>query len=210
MKNRILLLLFLSGFVALLSTDMVLADRATIEDAYKASRVDVPVKGKMLMITDNDYNDTELLYPYYRFVEEGYEVTIATLNGGDVAGYNTAPVRNTVPLAMVNEEEYDGLYLPGGRAPSVLRHDETVIQKVEYFVYSGKPVAAICHGPQILAEAGVLSGKNVTAWPGVADEMEEYGAVFHDQPVVRDGNIITARMPGDLPPHVRAFLSIFE
>ena len=210
MRNKILNVGMLFAAVVLLSAGVVQAGQATMEDTYRASSVDVPTKGKILIITDNGYNDTELLYPYYRFVEEGYDVTIATPDGGDVEGYNTAPVKNTVPIADVNEEEYLGLYLPGGKAPAVLRENATVIRKVEHFVSAGKPIAAICHGPQILAKAGVLGGKNVTAWPGIEDEMTEAGAMFKNQPVVVDGNMVTARMPGDLPPHVRAFLMFFD
>lgn len=209
MKKGLIVLLALPVVVFLAGTAVCEAE-ATRDDAYRASRVDVPLKGKVLIITDNDHNDTELLYPYYRLVEEGYEVTIATLNGGDIAGYNTAPVRNTVPIAMVDAEDYKGLYLPGGRAPAILMKNDTVIEIVDHFVASGKPVGAICHGPQILAGAGALEGRKVTAWPDIEDEMVLSGAVFTGQPVVVDGNIATARMPGDLPPHVHAFLGLFE
>ena len=186
----------------------MIAQDAHVKDTYKASRVDVKNIGKVLIVTDNDYNDTELLYPYYRLVEAGFEVTIATPEGGDVAGYNSAPVKNTLAVAGVDPTLYAGLYLPGGRAPAKLRENEQVLDIVNHFISSGKPVAAICHGPQILAQMRALGGKNVTAWPGIEDEMTHAGANFINQPVVKDGNILTARMPGDLPPHVFEFLKM--
>jgi protease I len=204
----------LSTFIYLIITTLMLhnsiAQDASVKDSYKASRVDVPLKGKILIITGNDYNDTELLYPYYRFVEAGYEVTIATPEGGDVTGYHSVTIKNTTPVAEIKVAEYAGLYLPGGRAPAKLRDNEMVLEKVDHFVRTGKPVAAICHGPQILARLRMLGGKNVTAWPNIEGEMKDAGATFINQAVVKDGNLVTARMPGDLPPHLHAFLKMLE
>ena len=179
-------------------------------DTYRPTTIDVPLKGSILIITDQDYNDTELFYPLYRFVEEGFEVTVASLNGGEVKGYNSAPLKVTVPVGRVNPAEYDALYLPGGRAPAKLRENEQVLGIVKYFYEAEKPIAAICHGPQILASAGLLNGKEVTAWPGIEAEMREAGAIFRNVPVVESWNLITARMPGDLPAHLHAFLIMIE
>ena len=197
--------LLLLGCVGILT-----AQNASVDDTYRASEVDVPVKGTILIITDNDYNDTELLYPYYRLVEAGYIVTIATPEGGDIAGYNTAPIKNTVPLERVDVSLFDGLYLPGGHAPAKLRENKVVLEKVKHFLDENKPVAAICHGPQILAKMGVLTGKQVAAWPDLDEEMREAGATFVNHPVVKDGNLVTARMPGDLPAHMHEFLSMLK
>jgi protease I len=208
MKKLRVLKKMVLAFITALIIPFTYAQDASVNDTYRASGVDVPQKGKILIITDNNYNDTELLYPYYRFVEAGYEVTIATLEGGDVAGYNSAPVKNTLPIDQVEEAAFDGLYLPGGHAPARLRESKVVLEKVKHFIDADKPVAAICHGPQILAMLGVLKGKQVTAWPGIEDEMKSAGATFLNQPVVIDGFLVTARMPGDLPPHLHAFLSM--
>ncbi|OQA57594.1 MAG: putative cysteine protease YraA [Candidatus Omnitrophica bacterium ADurb.Bin277] len=206
MKHILSIGVLLFAVAVFLTGPCVFAGQATMEDIYKVSRVDIPVDGKLLIITDNDFNDTELLYPYYRFVEEGYQVTIATLSGGTVTGYNSASVTGSVPVAGIRAEDYAGLYLPGGKAPASLSQNAAVLEIVNDFIASGKPVAAICHGPQILAAAGMLEGLRVTAWPGIENEMVEAGATFIDQPVVIDRNIVTARMPGDLPAQMHVFL----
>jgi protease I len=180
--------------------------KATVADSYRPTTIDVPERGNILIITDQDYNDTELFYPLYRFVEEGFHVTVASLNGGEIKGYNSAPLKTSVPISEVNAAQYDALYLPGGHAPGKLRENEQVLGIVKYFYEAEKPIAAICHGPQILASAGLLNGKEVTAWPGLEDEMREAGAIFRDVPVVETWNLVTARMPGDLPAHLHAFL----
>jgi protease I len=183
---------------------------ATVEDIYRPSVPKQEVKGKILIITDQEYNDTELLYPLYRFTEEGYSVTVASLEGGAIAGYNSAGLKTSERIANVNASDYQALYLPGGRAPKKLREDEKVIALVKSFWDAGKPIGAICHGPQILAKAGLLQGKNVTSWPGIDNEMKEAGATFHNEPVVVDGMLVTSRMPGDLPAQLFIFLPMLK
>ncbi len=208
MKNQRKQIIFFLTFITF--SFMIHAQQASVDDSYFPSPVDVPGKGKILIITDNKTNDTELFYPLYRFVEEGYQVTIATLAGGEIAGYNSASIKSTVPVSTINPADYKGLYLPGGKAPAKLREHDEVIQIVNHFIETGKPIAAICHGPQLLVKTGVVKGKSVTSWPGMQDELKEAGGTFIDQPVVVDGNIITARMPGDLPPHVHTFLQMLQ
>jgi protease I len=180
-------------------------------DTYIPSRPEgVEMKGRILMITEDEFNDTEVLYALYRLVEEGYEVTVATLEGGEVAGYNSAPIKKTIPLEEVNVDDYAALYIPGGDAPEKLREEEIVQETVKKFAEQEKLIGAICHGPQILASAGLLDGKEMTAYPELSEEMKEAGANFVDQPVVVDGNLITARVPGDLPAHLRQFIDALE
>ena len=85
-----------------------------------------------------------------------------------------------------------------------------MIALVKSFWDAGKPIGAICHGPQILAKAGLLKGKNVTSWPGIDNEMKEAGATFHNEPVVVDGMLVTSRMPGDLPAQMFIFLPMLK
>jgi len=186
------------------------AQQATVQDSYAPSIVDVAFRGKVLIITEDKCNDTELFYPLYRLVEAGYSVTIATLHGGRIAGYNSASIGTTVAISTIDPSEYKALYLPGGKAPAKLREYEQVLSVVKHFVEADKPVAAICHGPQLLVSAGALSSKKATAYPTLEEELVAAGASFINQPVVVSGNIITARMPGDLPPHVYEFLKMLE
>lgn len=188
-----------------------LEDKVEEADTYIPSEVEgVEKKGRILMITEDDYNDTEVLYSLYRLIEEGYEVTVATLEGGEVKGYNSAPVKHTVSLEDVNLNDFDALYIPGGDAPEKLRDEEVVQNAVRHFAEEGKVIGAICHGPQILASAGLLEGKMMTAYPELKEEMEEAGGQFVDRSVVVDGNLITARVPGDLPSHLRAFIDALD
>ncbi|MCC5932482.1 MAG: type 1 glutamine amidotransferase [Cyclobacteriaceae bacterium] len=184
--------------------------QATVEDMYRPSEPGIAKTKSILIITDQNYNDTELLYPLYRFVEEGYNVTVATLKGGEIAGYNSAGLKSTTPIQDVDVTKFDALYLPGGRAPAQLREHDIVINAVKHFAEHNKPIAAICHGPQLLAKSGLLQGKQVTAFHKIKDEMLAAGGNYVDQPVVKDGNILTSRMPGDLPAQIHEFMKMIK
>ena len=95
------------------------------------------------------------------------------------------------------------LLLPGGKAPAQLRQSEAVLDLVRAFVDAAKPVAAVCHGPQILISAGLVKGRTMTSYKSVAGELEEAGAHYVDQMVVTDSNFITARQPSDLPAFIQ-------
>lgn len=99
----------------------------------------------------------------------------------------------------VADIEYDLLYIPGGKAPEALKKSEEVLAIVRDFSASGKTIAALCHGPQVLAAAGVITGKTISAWPDVQKEIEEAGANYASQECCVDGQFITARWPSDLP-----------
>lgn len=164
----------------------------------------------VLILTDDSVEDLELYYPYYRFVEEGCRVDVATPDGGDIKGKTGYKFRETLKLDAVDPEEYDLLYIPGGKAPAKLKSEEEVLELVRVFAATGKPIAALCHGPQVLAKAGVINGAALAAWPEVRDEIEEAGAAFVHQSAQVDGQFITGRWPADLPsfmPRVLAALA---
>lgn len=104
----------------------------------------------------------------------------------------------TVTLDKVDSEMYDILILPGGKAPSVIRKEQKALEICRDFFKKNKPVAAICHGPQILISAGLLKGKVVTGYKSIANELKETGAIYKDAEVVVDENLITSRKPSDL------------
>ncbi len=160
------------------------------------------------MISDDNFNDTELLYPLYRLIEEGYDVVVASPGGGKITGYNSAAVTETKKLSelQLDPAQYRALYLPGGRAPAALRKDEAVIATVKAFAQAGKPIGAICHGPQILVTAGLVEGKRMTSVKDVAKEITEAKGNYVDEAVVVDGQYITSRLPGDLPAQMKVFL----
>ena len=121
----------------------------------------------------------------------------------DVKGDTITP---DITLDQVDIKQYDGLLLPGGVAnPDSLRTDDKAVEIVRNFTLSGKPVAAICHGPWLLVEADVVDGRTVTSWPSVRTDLANAGASVVDREVVVDGNLITSRKPEDIPAFVDAF-----
>jgi len=156
-------------------------------------------EGKILIITANNTEDLEFFYPYYRLTEEGYHVDVATPNGGEFKGKHQLGLKQTKKIADVRETDYELLYIPGGKAPAELKENAEVLHITREFKESGKPIAAICHGPQVLAAAGVIDGCNISAYPEVQEEIEEAGATYVNQAALTDGQFITGRWPADLP-----------
>ncbi|OGI44946.1 MAG: protease [Candidatus Muproteobacteria bacterium RBG_16_65_31] len=161
---------------------------------------------KVLIISADRFEDTELLVPYYRLREDGMEVDIASLRRGPIRGKHGYEVEADLAVDAVRPEQYDALVLPGGGAPATLREDKTVLAVVHHFFDTGKPVAAICHGPQILISAGLLRGRTATCYKTVVAELKAAGAHYKDAEVVVDGNLITSRQPSDLPAFLGATL----
>lgn len=161
---------------------------------------------RVLMISTDGFEDTELLVPFYRLREENIDVDVAAPEARVITGKHGYEVKAGLTVAAVRTDDYDLLVLPGGKAPATLRHDEQVLQVARDFFGKKKPVAAICHGPQILATAGLLRGRTATSYRSVGKELEEAGAVYKDQELVVDGNLITSRQPGDLPAFNREIL----
>lgn len=164
---------------------------------------------KILIITEDNCDDSELLYPYYRITEQGWQPVVAALTEKTVrAKYHfTVGARSTDGISA---EDYDGLVIPGGTAPEKLRQNRAAVNLVRDFVSSGKPVAAICHGPQLLISAGAAAGKRMTGYPGIADDIRAAGGDYTDEPAVVYGNIVTSRRPCDLPYFMKEFIALAE
>lgn len=158
---------------------------------------------KALIISANRFEDSELLVPYYRFREEGIAVDIASLIRGFIKGKHDYEIEANLAIAEVHPEQYSALVLPGGKAPAALRENKRVLDVVRAFFAAGKPVSAICHGPQILVSAGVLKGRAATCYRSVAEELRNAGVNYRDAEVVVDGNLVTSRQPSDLPAFLR-------
>lgn len=154
---------------------------------------------RAVIISADEFEDSELLVPYYRLLEEDIKVDVASLERGPIRGKHGYEVPANVTVREISVDDYDLLVLPGGRAPARLREDESVLAFARMFIEQRKLVAAICHGPQILVSAGVMEGRRATCYKSVAPELQAAGAVFLDQEVVVDRNLITSRHPGDLP-----------
>ncbi len=156
-----------------------------------------------LMISADNFEDTELLVPYYRLKEEGIHVDVVSMNTGKIRGKHGYEVAVDRSLKEVKPEKYDILVLPGGRAPEAVRKEMKALEIARHFFEENKPVFAICHGPQTLITAGLMKGRHATCYKSVAPEMKEAGAIYEDKEVVVDGNLVTSRQPSDLPAFLR-------
>jgi protease I len=163
---------------------------------------------KVLILSANDFEDTELLVPLYRLREAGYSVDIASLSREAIKGKHGYEVPVTKVFKDVVPAEYGLLVLPGGKAPAAIRNDPAVQEIARSFFADGKPVAAICHGPQILVSAGLLKGRRATCYQSVTPELKEAGALYEDSEVVVDGQLVTSRQPEDLPAFDRELMRL--
>lgn len=163
---------------------------------------------KALILSADHFEDTELLFPYYRLLEEGFDVDVASMSGGQIHGKHGYDVTVGQTLQQIDPAAYDLLVLPGGKAPQAVRKEPAALAIAQHFMQAGKVVAAICHGPQILVSAGVLTGRRATCAPSVAEELKHAGALYEDQEVVVDGKLVTSRRPADLPAFMRETLKL--
>lgn len=153
---------------------------------------------RALIISADRFEDSELHVPYQKLLSLDVNVDIASLQRGTITGIHGLVIDAALRLDEVDPERYDILILPGGKAPSVLRKEPHALNIARYFFEHDKPVAAICHGPQILISAGLIKGREATGYQSIREELEQAGAVYRDQKVVTDRNLITSRKPSDL------------
>jgi protease I len=174
------------------------------------------LQGKTIAILAADgVEKVELEKPREALTGSGARVLVVSLRDGEIQARNhdLEPAGNfTVDRVVsgVSVGEFDGLVLPGGTVnPDKLRLDESAVSFVRDFVESGKPVAAICHGPWTLVEAGVAAGRRLTSYPSIRTDLRNAGAEVVDEEVVVDGNVITSRSPSDLPAFCATILKQF-
>lgn len=158
------------------------------------------MKGKALIFVDEGFEDAELIYPYYRLQEAGFEVYFVASEANKVyTGKKGISVTSHLSPKNLNIEEYDVIIIPGGRAPDKMRMNKELVALIKEAFNKGKIIGAICHGPQMLIEADIIKGRKVTGYKSISTDLKNAGANFIDAPVVVDGNIITSRRPDDLP-----------
>ncbi len=146
----------------------------------------------------------ELVEPRKALEEAGAETHLISLKPGEIQGFNHFDPADKLKVDRAIEEvdasDYDALLIPGGVGnPDQLRGDENVVSFVRDFFEAGKPVAAICHGPWVLVEAGVVRGRNVTSWPTLQTDIRNAGGTWVDEQVVVDQGLVTSRKPDDIP-----------
>jgi protease I len=168
------------------------------------------LKGRKIAILATDgFEQVELTDPKKNVEAAGATTEVLSVKEGSngnasIRGWNFTDwgdsVRVDKQVSKANVDDYDALILPGGQInPDKLRMEKPAVDFVRKFVESGKPVAAICHGPWMLVEAGVVKGKTVTSWPSIHTDLINAGAKWVDKEVVEDGNLITSRKPDDIP-----------
>ncbi len=155
---------------------------------------------RIACVLGQGFEDSEFRVPYDRLKEEGYQVDIIGVKAGEeLKGYKgKEKVKAEKSIDQVKAEDYDALLIPGGQSPDHLRADPRMVEFVKTFDQAGKPIAAVCHGPQLLIAAHLVKGRTLTAWQTIQDDLRQIGATVKDEPVVRDRNWITSRKPDDL------------
>ena len=165
---------------------------------------------RIAILVEDLYQDQEVWYPYYRLKEAGVEVVVVGTGKKEYKSKHGYPITADVSAEQVSANELDGIIVPGGYAPDILRRFPAVVQLVKTLHQRGKVVGAICHAGWVLCSADVLRGKRVTCFSAIRDDVVNAGATFVDEEVVRDGNLITSRKPDDLPAFMRAILGALQ
>ncbi len=153
------------------------------------------------------YEDLELWYPKIRLEEEGAATVVAGLGERSYQGKRGYPITPDTTVDQVAAREFDGLVIPGGYAPDILRRSQKVLDLTREIFRAGKPVAFICHAGWVPISAGIVKGKRGTSVGAIKDDLVNAGMLWEDSPVVVDGNMITSRTPADLAPFCRAIIS---
>jgi protease I len=166
---------------------------------------------KALVLIDNGFQEAELLVPYFRLQEAGFKVDLVGSKAKETyVGDNGYRLVADLAAENVKIGEYDAVIVPGGRAPDRMRTKKPLVNLVKSAFEKGKVIAAICHGPQMLIEADVVRGRKVTSYVAVATDLRNAGADWEDRSVVVDGNLVTSRVPPDLPDFCREILKLLK
>ncbi len=168
---------------------------------------------KVAVLLATGFEDLELTEPVKALETAGASVTLVGMNREDkrgVIGKHGTIARADAAIDDVKAEDFDALVIPGGRGPAKLREDQRILDFTREIDQAHKPLAAICHGPQVLASADLLKGKTATSYFTVSREVKKAGANYVSRPVVVDGNLITSRMPRDIPVFIDAILEALQ
>jgi protease I len=158
---------------------------------------------RVAILVEQEFEDTELSGPRDALIAAGATVVIVgPISGAEYRGKRgEAVVTSELAAGAAHMKDFDALVIPGGHAPDKMRMRHAMVDLTRDAMDANKPVAAICHGPQLLISANALRGRTLTCWPSIAIDVKNAGGLYVDKPVVEDGNLITSRKPDD----VRAF-----
>lgn len=170
---------------------------------------------RILIMAADGFEQSELEVPLERLQDAGAEIDIASLEMGDITGWDEDDwgdeIEVDLKISDVHIDNYDALLLPGGQInPDLLRVDDDAVALIRDFAATGKPVAAICHAPWLLIEAGLAKGRRLTCYKSIRTDVANAGAEVVDEAVVIDGNIITSRCPDDLPAFCDAIVEALQ
>jgi len=164
-----------------------------------------------VIIAGPGFEDAELIYPYYRLQEAGFQVDIASKDKADLVGKWGYPIKADVDTKDLIEEDYDLVVIPGGyESPDRVRQIKEVLDLIKEMNKKGKVISAICHGPWVLISAGIMKGKNATCYKGCKDDLINCGANYLDKGVIIDGNIITSQHFKNMPEWIRETINKFK
>ncbi len=166
---------------------------------------------KILMLLENEFRDEEVIYPYYRFKEAGYDVkTVGPDIGAIYTGKFGFTIKSDLSASQADLGDVAAVIIPGGNAPDKMRINKAMVDLVKKAFDKCLVVAAICHGGWMLIEADIARGKKVTGYRAIATDLKNAGGEYIDREVVVDGNLVTSRIPDDLPAFCRSVLEIIE
>ncbi|OFW26609.1 MAG: hypothetical protein A3H97_21165 [Acidobacteria bacterium RIFCSPLOWO2_02_FULL_65_29] len=163
---------------------------------------------RVAILVEDEFEDRELTGPLESLRDAGAVVAVVgPVAGGEYRGKRGgAAVKSDLSAGAAKIEDFHALIIPGGHAPEKMRMRHAMVDLARNAMEAGKPVAAICHGPQLLISANVLRGRTLTCWPSIAIDVKNAGGLYVDKPVVEDGNLITSRKPDDVPVFIEAIV----
>lgn len=170
--------------------------------------VEAGIANRALILIGEGFEEVEFYYPYYRLIEAGFQVDVASSEVGKIKGKHELEFEAKCSAKVLKGVAYDIIVIPGGWGPDRLRRDPEILRIVKEAFEEYRVIAAICHGPQVLISAGILKNKKVTGARAIWDDLKNAGAEVLDEPVVIDGNLVTSRAPPDLPYFMKAVLEL--
>ena len=165
---------------------------------------------KIAFLVDELFDEKEFIYPYYRFLEEGANIDIISINGGQIVSKHGFVIKSSISIKNIKNCDYNLIFIPGGYSPDRLRADKNILDFVKNSYEKGAYISAICHGPWVLISANILKGKKATGYRSIKDDIKNCGAIFIDEKVVHDQNIITATDPSALPKLLKKLTTLFQ
>ncbi|HAS74871.1 MAG TPA: protease [Clostridiales bacterium UBA8960] len=163
---------------------------------------------KVAILIENLFDDQELIYPYHRLREDYEVVLVGSEKDEHYKSKSGLMFKSDIASEAINADDFAGIFIPGGFSPDYMRRTAATVDLVKAFDKAKKPIAAICHGPWMLASANAIKGKNVTSVVSIKDDLVHAGGHWVDEEVVVSGHIITSRSPRDLPALIKTFVSM--